>query len=149
MYTFQHALVHRGGKRDRRRQPLSVRRRHPALTAGTFPVGTLVVNVTGSFLLGVILRYGVETPTLTPEVRAFLTVGFCGGYTTFSTFSYETVALMEDGQWPRAALYVAAERRPLAARDVPRLRRGARADRRPGSSHEMMDDAVEERRCTA
>jgi len=76
------------------------------LTAGTFPVGTLAVNITGSFLLGMILRYGVETPTITPEVRAFLTVGFCGGYTTFSTFSYETAALMEDGQWPRAALYV-------------------------------------------
>lgn len=77
------------------------------LTAGTFPVGTLLVNVTGSFLLGVILRYGVETPSLTPELRAFLTVGFCGGYTTFSTFSYETAALMEDGEWTRAASYVA------------------------------------------
>jgi CrcB protein len=74
---------------------------------GTFPLGTLVINLSGSFLLGLILRYAVETPTLTPETRAFLTVGFCGGYTTFSTFSYETVALMEDGQWPRAALYVA------------------------------------------
>src|SRR6266545_5680704 len=73
----------------------------------TFPAGTLLINVTGSFLLGFILRYGVETPTLTPEVRAFLTVGFCGGYTTFSTFSYETVALAEDGEWTRAALYVA------------------------------------------
>jgi CrcB protein len=77
------------------------------LTAGTFPVGTLLVNVTGSFLLGVILRYGVDTPSLTPELRAFLTVGFCGGYTTFSTFSYETAALMEDGEWTRAAAYVA------------------------------------------
>jgi fluoride exporter len=77
------------------------------LTAGTFPVGTLLVNITGSFLLGVILRYGVETPSLTPELRAFLTVGFCGGYTTFSTFSYETAALMEDGEWTRAASYVA------------------------------------------
>jgi fluoride exporter len=76
-------------------------------TGGTFPIGTLVINITGSFLLGLILRYAVETPTLAPEARAFLTVGFCGGYTTFSTFSYETVALMEDGQWPRAALYVA------------------------------------------
>lgn len=75
--------------------------------AGTFPFGTLVVNVTGSFLLGVILRYGVDTTTLTPELRAFLTVGFCGGYTTFSTFSYEAVALLEDGEWSRASLYVA------------------------------------------
>lgn len=75
------------------------------LTAGTFPVGTLLVNVTGSFLLGAILRYGVDTPTLTPELRAFLTLGFCGGYTTFSAFSYETVALLEDGEWTRAAVY--------------------------------------------
>lgn len=74
----------------------------------TFPVGTLLVNVSGSFLLGAILRYAIETPTLTPEVRALLTVGFCGGYTTFSTFSYETVALLEDGQWTRAGLYVGA-----------------------------------------
>ena len=77
------------------------------LVGGTFPSGTLLINITGSFLLGFILRYGVETTTLTPEVRAFLTVGFCGGYTTFSTFSYETIALAEDGQWTRAALYVA------------------------------------------
>ena len=72
----------------------------------TFPAGTLLINVTGSFLLGAILRYGVETPTLTPELRAFLTLGFCGGYTTFSTFSYETVALLEDGEWGRAGLYI-------------------------------------------
>jgi fluoride exporter len=72
----------------------------------TFPAGTLLINVTGSLLLGAILRYGVETPTLTPELRGFLTIGICGGYTTFSTFSYETVALLEDGEWGRAALYV-------------------------------------------
>ncbi len=71
-----------------------------------FPLGTLVVNITGSFLLGLFLRYAVDTPTITPEWRAFLTVGFCGGYTTFSTFSYETVALMEDGEWTRAGFYV-------------------------------------------
>jgi CrcB protein len=70
-----------------------------------FPAGTLVVNLSGSFLLGVLLRYAVETPTLTAEMRAFLTVGFCGGYTTFSTFSYETVMLLEDGEWGRATLY--------------------------------------------
>ena len=72
----------------------------------TFPAGTLLINVTGSFLLGAILRYGVETTTLTPELRAFLTVGFCGGYTTFSTFSYEAVALLEDGEWGRAGVYI-------------------------------------------
>ena len=72
----------------------------------TFPAGTLLINITGSLLLSAILRYGVETPTLTPELRGFLTIGLCGGYTTFSTFSYETVALLEDGEWGRAALYV-------------------------------------------
>ncbi|MGH7581410.1 MAG: fluoride efflux transporter CrcB [Gemmatimonadales bacterium] len=71
----------------------------------TFPAGTLVVNLTGSFLLGLFLRYALETPTLSPELRAFLTIGFCGGYTTFSTFSYETLALLEDGEWTRAGLY--------------------------------------------
>jgi fluoride exporter len=73
----------------------------------TFPAGTLVVNLTGSFLLGLFLRYALETPTLTPELRAFLTIGFCGGYTTFSTFSYETFALLEDGEWTRAGIYTA------------------------------------------
>jgi CrcB protein len=74
----------------------------------TFPAGTLLVNVTGSFLLGAIIRYALETPSLTPEVRAFLTIGFCGGYTTFSTFSYETMALLEDGEWARAGAYITA-----------------------------------------
>jgi fluoride exporter len=74
----------------------------------TFPVGTLLINVSGSLLLGAIVRYAVETPTITPEMRALLTIGFCGGYTTFSTFSYEAVALLEDGEWTRAGLYVAA-----------------------------------------
>ena len=74
--------------------------------AASFPVGTLVINVTGSALLGFIFRYALETPAVTPEIRALLGVGFCGGYTTFSTFSYETLTLLEDGDWRRAALYV-------------------------------------------
>ena len=73
----------------------------------TFPVGTLLINISGSLLLGLIIRYATDTPTLTPEIRAFLTIGLCGGYTTFSSFSYETIALLEDGEWTRAALYVA------------------------------------------
>lgn len=74
--------------------------------AASFPMGTLVINVTGSALLGFIFRYALETPAVTPEIRALLGVGFCGGYTTFSTFSYETLALLEDGDWRRAGLYV-------------------------------------------
>jgi fluoride exporter len=74
----------------------------------TFPVGTLFVNISGSFLLGAILRYAVDTPSLTPEIRALLTIGFCGGYTTFSTFSYESVALLRDGEWTRAGFYITA-----------------------------------------
>ena len=74
----------------------------------TFPSGTLLINITGSFLLGAIIRFAVDTPAISPEMRAFLTIGICGGYTTFSTFSYETVAMLEDGEWTRAALYVVA-----------------------------------------
>ena len=74
--------------------------------AASFPVGTLVINVTGSALLGFVFRYALETPAVTPEIRALLGVGFCGGYTTFSTFSYETLTLLEDGDWRRAGLYV-------------------------------------------
>ncbi|HEX6668896.1 MAG TPA: fluoride efflux transporter CrcB [Gemmatimonadales bacterium] len=74
-------------------------------TGSTFPVGTLVVNLSGSFLLGLILRYALETPAVTPEARALLTTGILGGYTTFSTFTYETATLLEEGDWRRATLY--------------------------------------------
>jgi CrcB protein len=74
--------------------------------AGTaFPWGTFVVNVSGSLLLGFLLRYALATPSLSVEMRALLTTGFCGGYTTFSTYSYETASLVEDGLYSRAGLY--------------------------------------------
>lgn len=72
-----------------------------------FPWGTLLVNVTGSLLLGFILRHALSVPEMNVEMRALLTTGFCGGYTTFSTFSFETVALLEEGQYERAGAYVA------------------------------------------
>jgi fluoride exporter len=78
------------------------------LTETSFPTGTLFINFSGSLLLGLIIRYALETPGFSPEIRALLTVGFCGGYTTFSTFSYETVVLLESAEWMRAGLYVAA-----------------------------------------
>jgi CrcB protein len=73
-----------------------------------FPMGTLVINITGSFLLGIFMRYAMQSNAVSPEMRLFLTTGFCGGYTTFSTFTYETARLMEDGEYGRAALYVGA-----------------------------------------
>jgi len=77
------------------------------LSGGTFPIGTLIINITGSFLLGLIYRYSADSAAITPEVRAMLTIGVCGGYTTFSSFSYESVRMMEDGQAARALAYVA------------------------------------------
>ena len=74
--------------------------------ATTFPLGTLVINVGGSLVLGFLLRYTLGTPAVSAEVRSFLTAGFCGGFTTFSTFSYETSALIEEGDYHRAAWYV-------------------------------------------
>src|SRR5579871_4865893 len=58
-----------------------------------FPVATLLINVTGSLLLGFLMRYALQSAVIGPESRAMLTTGFCGGYTTFSTFSYETALL--------------------------------------------------------
>ena len=76
--------------------------------ASAFPFGTLVINISGSLLLGFLLRYALSTPTISAEVRALLTTGFCGGYTTFSTYSYETATLLEGGDYRRAGLYMAA-----------------------------------------
>jgi len=73
----------------------------------SFPIGTLVINVTGSLLLGFLLSYALETPAIGSDARALLTTGLCGGYTTFSTFGYETVRLLEDGEYRRAAIYTA------------------------------------------
>lgn len=63
-----------------------------------FPYATLLVNVTGSFLLGLVLR-GVEGWPTGPTWRAFLAIGFCGAFTTFSSFSYENVRLLQERQY--------------------------------------------------
>jgi fluoride exporter len=71
----------------------------------SFPWGTFAINITGSLLLGFLIQYAVATPAISVEMRALLTVGFCGGYTTFSTFSFETLSLLQAGQIGRAAAY--------------------------------------------
>ena len=67
----------------------------------TFPWGTLFVNVTGSFVIG--LFFALSAPggrlAVSPEWRLFVTTGLCGGYTTFSSFSLQTLALLRDGEW--------------------------------------------------
>lgn len=57
----------------------------------TFPYGTLFVNVLGSFIIGIVMYYLDTNKIISQEMRLFLTTGFCGGLTTFSTFSYETI----------------------------------------------------------
>lgn len=64
-----------------------------------FPWGTLVVNVTGSFLIGLVMELSLTTTLIPPTLRAGLAIGFMGGLTTFSTFSYETFRLLEEGQF--------------------------------------------------
>jgi len=77
-------------------------------TASGFPLGTLTVNLTGSLLLGFVLRIATGATLVSPDLRAGLTIGFCGAFTTMSTFSYESVALLSDGNYVRAALYMSA-----------------------------------------
>ena len=73
-----------------------------------FPYGTLVINLTGSLLLGFFLILTGERVLLDPRWRLFVAVGFCGSYTTFSSYAFETFAYMEQGQWILMALNVVA-----------------------------------------
>lgn len=65
----------------------------------TFPYGTLIVNITGSLILGFFLIYSTERVLLDPRWRLLVAIGFCGSYTTFSSYAFETFALMEQSQW--------------------------------------------------
>jgi len=72
-----------------------------------FPYGTLAVNVIGSFLLGVIMQAGLDTTVLSPTARVVLGTGVMGGFTTYSTFNYETLQYLQEGAWAMASLNVA------------------------------------------
>ena len=71
----------------------------------TFPIGTLAVNLLGCLLIGIFFALSEKGNLLSPEWRMFLTTGFCGGFTTFSTFSYESVQLLNDGEYTYVAVF--------------------------------------------
>lgn len=73
-----------------------------------FPTGTLVVNVSGCLLLGFLGQLTLNRMVISPDLRVAMTVGFFGGYTTFSSFSWETIKMFEDGEWLRGGLYALA-----------------------------------------
>ena len=77
-------------------------------TGSTFPFGTLLVNLTWCFLLGLIGQFTMNRMVISPDWRIAIAVGFFGGYTTFSSFGWETAKLLEEGAWLHASAYVSA-----------------------------------------
>ena len=69
------------------------------LLGRSFPYGTLLVNILGAFIIGLVMEFGMRSTLLPVSLRIGLTIGFLGGLTTFSTFSYETFRLLEDGEF--------------------------------------------------
>lgn len=76
--------------------------------AGGFPLSTFCVNIVGCFAIGVIVALAGRNSGIDPRLVLFLQTGICGGFTTFSTFSFETVSLMDEGKIPLALLYLCA-----------------------------------------
>jgi CrcB protein len=73
-----------------------------------FPLGTFIINLTGSLILGFVATLAVERALIDPRWRLAIAVGFVGAYTTFSTFTYESIKLIESGSYGLAALNVVA-----------------------------------------
>lgn len=77
-------------------------------TGPGFPYGILSINILGCFVLGLIGQYGLNHLSVPPDLRIGLTTGLMGGFTTFSTFGWDSVRMMESGEWSRALTYIAA-----------------------------------------
>jgi CrcB protein len=73
-----------------------------------FPFGILTVNVLGCFFLGVVGQFGLNHLSMPPDLRIGLTIGLMGGFTTFSTFGWDSVRMLETGEWSRALIYIGA-----------------------------------------
>lgn len=71
----------------------------------SLPLGTLTVNVSGSFLIGILTGLASKSELLSADMRLFLMAGFCGGFTTFSSFTNENLQLIQNGQFLSAAVY--------------------------------------------
>jgi len=78
------------------------------LFGAEFPCGTLIVNLLGCFLIGLIMHIALASDKLSPTARLTLTVGFLGALGTFSSFSYETVVLIDQARWTAAGVNIAA-----------------------------------------
>jgi len=78
------------------------------LLGPVFPYGTLIINVLGSFIAGFFIVWTTERVLVDPRWRLLVVVGFCGGFTTFSSFAFETMAYFEQGQWMLMATNVLA-----------------------------------------
>lgn len=78
------------------------------LYAGPFPLGTFLINVTGSLLIGVLMGFFVNRPAVDVHLRLFLVTGILGGYTTFSSFEWETVVSLRSGAAGYGVLYLAS-----------------------------------------
>ena len=72
----------------------------------SMPLGTLIVNITGCFLIGIVYALSEKGNIMSPELRIFLATGFCGGFTTYSSFAYENVSMILDGEFYYTALYL-------------------------------------------
>ncbi len=72
----------------------------------SIPLSTLSVNILGSFLIGIVYALAEKSKIISPEMRILLATGFCGGFTTFSAFTYENIRLLEDGEFYYTAFYV-------------------------------------------
>ena len=76
--------------------------------SSAFPYGTLLINITGSLVLGFFLVFSTERALLDPRWRLLVAIGFCGSYTTFSSYAFESFALMEQGQWLLTSINIVA-----------------------------------------